>query len=307
MSTPNSKIPLAVIGTVAIDAVETPFGKHDRVFGGSAAYFSYAASFFVPVSLVAVVGEDFPDEYRKILAEHPIDQSHLKTIPGKTFSWAGKYEYDMNSAITLETKLNVLSQFTPELHYQTPPDFLFLANIDPVLQTKVIEQLERPKLKFVACDTMNFWIANKRQELKQVLSRINCFVLNDGEARELTGEANLVRAAQKIREWGPDRILIKKGEHGVLLFDAHHFCALPAYPLETVVDPTGAGDSFAGGMMGYLTKTGDLSFDNLKKAAAYGTVMASFTVENFGLERLRKLSMAELDERLDFFRKISTF
>jgi len=303
----NKAEKLAVIGTVAIDAVQTPFGKRDKVFGGSAAYFSYAASFFTPVSLVAVVGKDFPDEYRAILQERKIDLSHLEVREGKTFSWQGSYESDMNSAKTLRTDLNVLLEFNPVLRFNQPPDFLFLANVDPVIQMRTIEQLERPKLKFVACDTMNFWIATKKKELLQVLKHIDCLVLNDGEARELTGECNLVKAARKIQEQGPGIVVIKKGEHGVLLFSGSKFFALPAYPLESVFDPTGAGDTFAGGMVGYLAKTGDLGFENLKRAATYGTMVASFTVEDFGLESLRRITADDLDNRLVDFKMICSF
>lgn len=299
--------PLAVVGTVAIDAVETPFGKKDRVFGGSATYFSYAASFFTPVALVAVVGRDFPDEYRAVLEERPIDLSHLQVMNGKTFSWRGKYESDLNTAKTLETQLNVLLDFNPKLHFPQKPDFLFLANIDPVLQGRVLDQLEKPRLKFVACDTMNYWIASKKKELLEVLARVDALVLNDGEARELTGESNLIRAAQKVKNMGPDHVVIKKGEHGVLLFYESQFFALPAYPLESVFDPTGAGDTFAGGLMGYLSATGDLSFENIKRAVAFGSVAASFAVEDFGLESLRRIQRRDLEARLDLFRKISTF
>jgi len=247
---PESKAspPLVVIGTVAIDRIETPFGQRDRVFGGSASYFSYAASLFTPVSLVAVVGEDFPDEYRSVLAERPIDLSHLETRKGaKTFFWQGKYEGDLNSATTLDTQLNVLMDFDPKVSFANHPEYLFLANIDPILQGKVLDQLERPRLKFVACDTMNFWIESKRDEVLKVLARIDCVVLNDAEARQLTGEPNLIRAAQIIKGMGPDRVIIKKGEHGVLFFGENYFFALPGYPLESVFEPTGAGDTFAGG------------------------------------------------------------
>ncbi len=307
MLQPENSQPLAVIGTVAIDAVETPFGKKDKVFGGSAAYFSYAASFFTPVSLVAVVGSDFPDEYKGVLQEHPIDLSHLEVRAGKTFSWQGSYESDMNSAKTLRTDLNVLLEFNPQLRFAKAPEFLFLANVDPVLQMQVIDQLERPKLKFVACDTMNFWIGSKRPDLLKVLAKIDCLVLNDGEARELTGDFNLIRAARKIQEFGPGTVVIKKGEHGVLLFSGSRFFALPAYPLESVFDPTGAGDTFAGGMVGYLAKTGDLSFENLKRAVSYGTMTASFTVEDFGLEALRRIQLPDIESRLTEFKKICSF
>lgn len=303
----KNKYPLAVIGTVAIDEVETPFGKREQAFGGSASYFSYAASFFTPVSLVAVVGKDFPPEFKKILEEKPIDLSHLQVTDGKTFFWRGRYQFDMNTAETLETRLNVLTEFSPRLNFQTNPDFVFLANIDPELQEQVLHQIGKPKAQFVACDTMNFWISGKKRELLRVLSHVDGIVINDGEARQLSGETNLIRAAQKIRSWGPSKVIIKKGEHGALVFDDGKFFALPAYPLETVFDPTGAGDSFAGAVMGYLARTGEVNFENLKKAVAYGAVVASFTVENFSLDRLRKLDMTQIEERLGIFRKICSF
>lgn len=303
----NNLTNLMAVGTVAIDSIKTPFGNQEKVFGGSASYFSYAASFFTPVALVGVVGEDFPEEYRRILEEHPIELSHLKVEGGKTFHWKGFYENDMNSANTLETHLNVLETFNPQINYEHDHPFVFLANIDPALQDNVIDQVQKPRLKFLASDTMNFWIASKKERLIKVLSRVDCLVLNDGEARQLTGEPNLVVAGQKIREMGPGHVVIKKGEHGVLLITEHQFFALPAFPLESVFDPTGAGDSFAGGLMGYLASTGDLSLDNFKKAIAYGTVVASFTVEKFGLERLREISLQDIEERLELFRKISTF
>jgi sugar/nucleoside kinase (ribokinase family) len=296
-----------VVGTVAIDGIETPHGKRDRVFGGSASYFSYAASFFTPVALVAVVGKDFPAEYRAILEERPIDLSHLEVADAKTFYWRGSYVKDLNAAETLETQLNVLLSFDPKLHFAHPPEYLFLANVDPQLQMKVLRQLEGVRLRFAACDTMNFWIQNKRDALLEVLKKVDGFVLNDGEARQLTGESNLIRAARKIRAWGPRRLVIKKGEHGVLLFDGDMMAALPAYPLDSVFDPTGAGDSFAGAMMGYLASTGDLSFENMKRAIARATVVASFTVEDFGLENLRRLDAKKIDERLQAFRSISSF
>ncbi|OGW79265.1 MAG: sugar kinase [Omnitrophica bacterium GWA2_52_8] len=298
---------LAVIGTVAIDQVETPFGKRERVFGGSASYFSYAAGLFTPVALVAVVGEDFPEEYRGILAERPVDMTHLKTLPGKTFCWKGQYGNDLNTAKTLETQLNVLLKFKPELTFKTQPKYVFLANIDPALQLDVLNQLDRRKLKYVACDTMNFWIENKRAELLKVLARIDCVVLNDGEARQLTQEPNLIRAAQKVRAMGPGHVIIKKGEHGVLLFYNHEFFALPAYPLENVFDPTGAGDTFAGGLMGSLAASGDLSFASMKRSVALGQIVASHTVEDFGLEALRRISQDNIRERLEIFKRFCSF
>ncbi len=303
----NTEAPLAVIGTVAIDAVETPFGKRDKVFGGSASYFSYAASFFTPVTLAAVVGRDFPQEYRAVLGERPIDLTHLETKEGKTFFWKGKYGTDLNSAQTLETQLNVLMEFDPKLKFKKFPPYLFLANVDPVLQARVLDQAEKPRLKFVACDTMNYWIQNKKPDLLKVIARVDCLVLNDGEARQLTGETNLIKAAQKVREMGPDHVVIKKGEHGVLLFSGSRFFALPAYPLESVFDPTGAGDTFAGGFMGYLAATKDLSFKNMKRAVATGSIVASFTVEDFGLESLRRLRLSDLNARLKLFKRISSF
>jgi sugar/nucleoside kinase (ribokinase family) len=303
----NIKAPLAVIGTVAIDGIETPFGKRDRVFGGSASYFSYAASFFTPVALVAVVGRDFPDEYRRVLEERPIDLSHLDVVDGKTFFWRGEYMTDLNSAQTLETQLNALLACDPKLHFARQPDYLFLANIDPDLQMKVLDQLEPQRLKFAACDTMNFWIQNKRESLIKVLRRVDCFVLNDGEARQLTGETNLICAARKIREMGPGRVVIKKGEHGVLFFDSDRMLALPAYPLESVFDPTGAGDSFAGAMMGYLASTKDLSFNNFKRALAVATMVASFAVADFGLDSLRRTTRRDIADRLKLYKKISSF
>ena len=304
MAGPN---PLAVIGTVAIDEVETPFGKRERAFGGSASYFSYAASFFTPVSVVSVVGSDFPAEFLSILKERPIDLSHLERSDGKTFFWRGRYRYDMNTAETLETQLNVLTEFKPRLRFKTPPEFLFLANIDPVLQEEVLEQAGKPRARFVACDTMNYWIEKKRPELLRVLRRVDGIFVNENEARQLAQEASLIRAAQKIHSWGPAKVVIKKGEHGVLVFDDGHFFPLPGYPLETVFDPTGAGDSFAGAMMGYLAQTRDTSFENLKKAVALGAVVASFAVEEFSLDRLRRLDRRQIEERLEIFRKICSF
>jgi len=299
--------PLAVIGTVAVDQIKTPFGARERVFGGSGSYFSYAASFFTRVALVGVVGEDFPGEYRDILAERPIDLSHLEVLPGKTFCWKGFYEHDMNAAQTLETHLNVLAEFNPTLRFSSPPPYVFLANVDPDLQGRVLDQLEKPRLRFVALDTMNYWIASKRESLLRVLARVDAVVLNDGEARQLTGETNLIKAGQIIRGLGPNFVIIKKGEHGALVLGDNQFFALPAYPLDSVFDPTGAGDSFAGGMMGCLTASGEISFDSLKKAVAFGSVVASFTVEDFGLDSLRRTSLRQIEERLSLFRRLTLF
>ncbi len=306
MNTP--RYPLMVVGTVAIDSIETPFGREERVFGGSASYFSYAASFFVPVEVVAVVGEDFPEDYRKILRERNIGLDHLEIMRnGKTFRWKGKYESDLNSALTLETQLNVLLEFKPRLKGEETPVFLFLANIDPQIQEAVLNQLKRPKCRLVACDTMNYWIQNKNRELQQVLKRVDLLVVNDGEARLLTSQPSLIKAARQIQSMGPSIVVIKKGEHGALLFYESQFFALPAYPLEEVFDPTGAGDTFAGGMIAYLAKHNVLDFEVMKRAVAYGSIVASFTVEQFGLERLRSLSYEEIEERYQEFKRICHF
>jgi len=298
---------LLVTGTVAVDSVETPFGSRDSVFGGSASYFSYSASFYSPVSLVAVVGEDFPDEYRSVLKEREINLGGLQVLPGKTFRWKGKYESDLNVAHTLDTELNVLQEFNPKLPEGQSVEYLFLANIDPDLQSKLIDETQGNRPKLIAMDTMNFWISSKREALEKVLSRVDLLVVNDGEARDLAQEPNLIKAGRMIQNMGPSRVIIKKGEHGVLLFDESKFLALPAYPLESVFDPTGAGDTFGGGLMGYLSKTDDLSFQNLKKAVAYATIMGSFVVEDFGLERMRRLKYEEIEERLATFRELSSF
>lgn len=295
---------LVVVGTVAIDELSTPFGAHPTIFGGSASYFSYAASFFTKVGVVAVVGQDFPDEYRKILEERGIDLSHLEVLPGKTFHWKGKYEADMNSAITLQTDLNVLLDFKPNVCYEKTPEFVFLANVDPDIQLSVLDQVHGSTLKFVACDTMNFWIQNKRDRVQKVLSRVHAVFMNDGEARQLTGEVNLMKAAQQIHNLGPEYVIIKKGEHGSLLYSPDGIFIYPAYPLDSVYDPTGAGDSFAGGVMGYLAAARKVNLRIMKTAIAYGTIIASFTVEKFGLERLREVKRENFDKRLEVLRKI---
>ena len=299
--------PLVVVGTVAIDAIETPYGKRDQVFGGSASYFSYVASFFTRVALVAVVGEDFPQEYRKVLEERPIDLSHLHTLQGKTFAWKGKYSGDMNMAHTLATELNTLLDFTPKLQFENHPEFLFLANIDPKLQLSVLDQVHRDRLSYIACDTMNFWIQNNLEDLKKVFARIDCLILNDGEARMLTSESNLIKAAAAISKMGPRHVLIKKGEHGAIFLHEKEIFSLPAYPVEKVHDPTGAGDSFAGGFMGYLASSRSTGFEDMKKAVATGTIVASFTVQDFGLDAIRKITRKDLDARLSHFQKICSF
>lgn len=297
---------IVVVGTVAFDTVETPFGKGENVLGGSATYFSTSASFFSDVSLVAVVGEDFPEEHVQFLQSREIDLAGLQRLPGKTFHWTGKYGYDLNEAQTLDTQLNVLMDFKPQLPpaYQET-DVLFLANIDPELQLAVLDQVKNPRL--VACDSMNFWISSKPSALKEVIKRVDIVIINEGEARMLTGEPNLIKAARQIIALGCKRLVVKRGEYGVLMFSNDSVFAAPAYPLEEVFDPTGAGDTFAGGFIGYLANTGDLSEEGIRQALVFGSVMASFNVEDFSLERMKRLEYREIEARYRSFRQLTTF
>lgn len=297
---------IVVVGTVAFDTVETPFGRVENVLGGSATYFSTSASFFTDVSLVAVVGEDFPEEHLHFLKSRGIDTEGLERIPGRTFHWTGRYGFDLNEAETLDTQLNVLMEFQPNLpeSYRNA-DYLFLANIDPELQMQVLEQVKKPKL--VACDTMNFWISSKPEALKKVLQNVDIVVINEGEARQFTGEANLVKAARQIIGLGCKRLVVKRGEYGVLMFTANSVFAAPAYPLEDVFDPTGAGDTFAGGFMGYLANTGDISEEGLRQAIVFGSVMASFNVEDFSLNRMKHLEYREIESRYRSFKSLTNF
>ncbi|MDK9716357.1 MAG: PfkB family carbohydrate kinase [Trichlorobacter sp.] len=297
---------IVVVGTVAFDTVETPFGKGENVLGGSATYFSTSASFFSDVSLVAVVGEDFPEEHVSFLKSREIDLQGLQRIPGKTFHWSGKYGYDLNEAQTLDTQLNVLLDFKPELPaVYRATDVLFLANIDPELQLQVLDQVEKPRL--TACDSMNFWISSKPEALKEVMRRVDIVVINEGEARMLTGEANLVKAARQMINQGCKRLVVKRGEYGVLMFTADTVFAAPAWPLEEVFDPTGAGDTFAGGFMGYLANTGDLSEEGIRQALVFGSVMASFNVEDFSLNRMKRLTYPEIEARYRSFKGLTSF
>jgi sugar/nucleoside kinase (ribokinase family) len=297
---------IVVVGTVAFDTVETPFGREENVLGGSATYFSTSASFFSDVALVAVVGDDFPDEHISFLQSRRINTSGLQRIPGKTFHWSGRYGYDLNEAQTLETQLNVLMEFQPVLpESYRDAEYLFLANIDPVLQMNVLQQVRRPKL--VACDTMNFWITSKPDALKQVLQKVDIVIINEGEARQFTGEANLVKAARQIIALGCKRLVVKRGEYGVLMFTADSAFAAPAYPLEEVFDPTGAGDTFAGGFMGHLASTGDLSEEGIRQAIVFGSVMASFNVEDFSLNRMKRLEYDEIETRYKSFTSLTSF
>ncbi len=297
---------IVVVGTVAFDTVETPFGKGENVLGGSATYFATSASFFSDVSLVAVVGEDFPAEHIAFLQSREIDLQGLQRIPGKTFHWTGKYGYDLNEAQTLDTQLNVLLEFKPELPASyRDTDVLFLANIDPELQLQVLDQVGKPRL--TACDSMNFWISSKPEALKEVMRRVDIVVINEGEARMLTGEANLVKAARSIIALGCKRLVVKRGEYGVLMFTADTVFAAPAWPLEEVFDPTGAGDTFAGGFMGYLANTGDLSEEGIRQALVFGSVMASFNVEDFSLNRMKRLNYPEIEARYRSFKGLTSF
>ncbi len=297
---------LLVVGSVAFDSIRTPHGYADNILGGSATYFSVAASWFAPVRVVAVVGEDFSDNHLRVFSTRSIDTAGLERVPGRTFRWRGEYRGDMNEAKTLETQLNVFETFAPKI----PPayresEFVFLGNIDPALQLHVRRQL--PKARLAALDSMNFWIKGKLEDLKKALKEVDVLVVNEGEARQLAGSPNLKKSAEKIQQLGPRTVVIKRGEHGVTLFSQGSIFCAPAYPLDVVHDPTGAGDTFAGGFMGQLARTGDLSDANLRRAAIYGSVMASFAVEEFGLERLLRLSREEIDSRYREFHKLTHF
>jgi sugar/nucleoside kinase (ribokinase family) len=297
---------ILVVGSVAYDTVETPFGNAERVLGGSATYFSVAASFFADVRLMAVVGEDFSAEDVALLQSRNVDLTGLARHAGLTFHWQGRYGYDLNEAQTLATHLNVFEEFRPQVpEAYRDSDCLVLANIDPELQLEVLRQMGRPAV--VACDTMNFWISGKREALLQVISAVDFFIINEGEARQLAGEANLVKAARRILEMGVRTLIVKRGEYGVLMFSDDGIFAVPAYPLEEVFDPTGAGDTFAGGFIGYLANTGDRSPKGLRQAIVAGSVMASFTVEDFSLERLKRLNYGEIAERFRCFRELTEF
>ena len=295
-----------VVGSVALDSVETPFGKADDVLGGSANFFSASASLLTQVSVVGVIGSDYPVQKLEPLKKRGVDYSGLEKAEGQSFRWRGRYRHDLNSAETLETHLGVFSHFSPKIpeKLRNSP-FVFLANIDPQLQLDVLEQVNRPKL--VACDTMNFWIQSRRPDLLKLLSRVDLVTLNDAEARQLTEKFNLVQAAQWIMARGPRHVIIKKGEHGAFMFTENSIFFAPAFPLESVFDPTGAGDSFAGGFIGYLANTGDLSEANMRRAVIYGSVMGSFAVEQFSIDRLLTVTRAEIDQRVRDMRRLVAF
>lgn len=297
---------ILVVGSVALDTVKTPAGSIRDGLGGSATYFSLAARYFAPVSLVGVVGEDFPRQHRTLLAGRGIDTSGLQTAKGKTFRWSGKYGKDANVAKTLATKLNVFKDFRPRLdEAQRKAPVVFLANIDPELQAEVLAQMRSPAL--VACDTMNFWIGSKRAALKELLGKVDVFLCNEEEAEELAQRPNPLQAAEVIGSWGPKVVVIKKGEHGALMRVGSRFYMFPCFPLAQIKDPTGAGDSFAGGFLGYLASCGVYDdVDHFKRAMAYGTVMASFNVEDFSTKNIEDLDRDRIDERFhDFVDRMS--
>ena len=295
-----------VVGSVALDSVETPFGKADDVLGGSATYFAASASHLTDVQVVGVVGNDYPMDRLRALESRNVDLGGIERADGSSFRWRGRYRHDLNSAETLETHLGVFSHFEPKIPARfAEPDFLFLANIDPRLQLAVLKQVKRPKL--VASDTMNFWIESRRPELVELLAHVDLLTLNDAEARQLTEKSNVVQAARWIMDHGPKHVIIKKGEHGAFLFRDNNIFFAPAYPLESVFDPTGAGDSFAGGFIGYLARTGDLSDASMRRAVIYGSAMGSFAVENFSIERLMTLTPPELNERVRAFKQLVAF
>jgi sugar/nucleoside kinase (ribokinase family) len=297
---------LLVVGSVAFDTIETPYGQAKEILGGAATYFSVTASYFTPVRVVAVVGEDFGSEQMRVFEDRGIDIQGVERAKGKTFRWRGEYQGNMDEARTLETHLNVFQTFAPKIpRAYLDSDFVFLANIDPGLQLHVRQQINGAR--FAGCDTMNFWISGKPDELKKTLSAVDALVINEGEARMLSGTENLPRAAAAIQRLGPRIVVIKRGEHGAVLFQGNCIFFAPAYPLEQVHDPTGAGDTFAGGFMGYLAREGELFERNLRRALVYGSVMASFSVEEFGLSRLLRVKPEEIEERFKQFKAMTHF
>jgi sugar/nucleoside kinase (ribokinase family) len=300
-------MPILVVGSVAFDALQTPFGKVDRCIGGSATYFSVAASFFSEVDLVAIVGDDFTDEDASVFEGRKINVEGLQRVAGaKTFFWSGEYGYDLNVATTRDTQLNVFADFTPKLNdRQKQADVLFLANIDPDLQYDVLKQSSRPRL--VALDTMNYWISSKHESLERIFREVDLIIINEAEVRQFTNEANLVKACRQILALGPSTLVVKRGEYGVLMITNDVIFAAPAYPLENVFDPTGAGDTFAGGFLGYLASRQQIHDRELRRAIIFGSVLASFTVEKFSLDRLREISLREIHERYQDFRALTHF
>ncbi len=298
---------LLVVGSVAFDAVETPFGKREKMLGGSATHFSIAASFFSDVRVVGVVGGDFGASEDEVFAKHEIDTTDLERIQnGKTFFWRGRYDYDLNTAHTLDTQLNVFADFQPKLSADSLSSrFVFLGNIQPDLQRQVREQLKDAEL--VALDTMNMWINETRESLLKTIRGVHVVIINDAEARQLADEPNLIKAARKILSWGPSALVVKRGEYGAALITPQTYFAIPAYPLESVFDPTGAGDTFAGGFMGYLASHETIDEAAMRRAMIFGSVMASFNVEEFGTERVQRLTHEEINNRFRTFKKMTHF
>ncbi|MEQ1857051.1 MAG: PfkB family carbohydrate kinase [Longimicrobiales bacterium] len=298
--------PILCVGSVALDSVETPFGRAERVIGGSAVYFTAAASLFHPVQVVGVVGDDYPLAELDFLARRGADLTGIERREGESFFWAGRYHYDLNSRDSLETKLGVFADFQPKI----PPAFrasrfVFLGNIDPKLQHDVLDQVEAPEL--VACDTMNYWITGRREPLLDLLGRVHILIINDEEIRQLAGEPNLLKAARWVQSRGPQIVVVKKGEHGAILFAEDWLFFVPGFPLEAVFDPTGAGDSFAGGFMGYLARAGSLEPDELRRAMVCGSVMGSYVVEEFSVRKLIDLTHADIEQRILQFRELTAF
>lgn len=298
---------LTVVGSVAFDALETPFGKREKILGGAATHFGLSASFFTQVNAVGVVGGDFGDEEWAVFKRHAINTDDIQVVPdGKTFFWSGRYDYDMNTAHTLDTQLNVFETFDPKLSDRSKEaDMLFLANILPMLQKQVREQC--PDAKFVAMDTMNFWISSMKDALLETIKVVDCIIINDAEARQLTDEPSIYKAARAIMDLGLKAVVIKRGEYGATLFTRDSYFTAPAYPLESVYDPTGAGDTFAGGFMGYLASHTEITDEILRRAMIYGSVMASFNVEKFGTERVDALDYPEINQRFRDFKQMTHF
>lgn len=297
---------ILVVGSVALDSVETPFGKAEEVLGGSAVFFSAAASLLAPVQVVGVVGQDYPMSELRSSMNGQVDLSGLVTAPGESFRWSGVYSYDLNNRETLETRLGVFADFRPRIPANFRHSrFVFLGNIDPLLQMEVLDQVEVPE--FVVCDTMNFWIEGSRDALLELLKRVDLFLLNDSEARQLAGEANLLQAARWIQARGPSMVAIKKGEHGAILFVEDRVFFVPGYPLEEVFDPTGAGDAFAGGLLGYLASVGSTTLEDLRVATVFGSTLGSFAVEDFSIRRFAGLKPDEIRQRVHEFQEMTTF
>jgi sugar/nucleoside kinase (ribokinase family) len=300
-------VSLLVVGSVAFDAVATPFGERERMLGGSATHFSLSASFFTDVRVVGVVGEDFGDEEMRVFAERGVNTDDLERVAGgKTFFWRGRYDFDLNTAQTLDTQLNVFADFRPKLSDESKrARMVFLGNIQPLLQKEVREQVRGAEL--VALDTMNYWISSVPEQVKDAIRGVDVVIINDAEARQLAGEPNIIKAAREILSWGPRALVVKRGEYGAAMFTQETFFAIPAYPLESVFDPTGAGDTFAGGFMGYLASHDSIDEATMRRAVIFGSVMASFNVEEFGADRVRRLTPREINRRLDDFKRMTHF